>query len=247
MGNPHWKITKIPDKLVNLANMCEHNQRLDTLMAAALTTKQLNKDIDSDPITEELGKEADKVEEQFNCVKSNPLKYATIITRPDGEYLYFDEKAFMNVMRSLPVDLWINGKPPFESPIAARSFGQGIYICPFKKNAIVSSVRCRWDLEFNKIDTFNVEKGWMHPTYVGGIYSLSLGYHPTRCGTKDYKFWTTFGGNPRWEKEDNGVNLEILLGYFEPLVSEAYFPEDTTPSPINSASLYRKKNIPILQ
>ena len=238
------KVEKIPDNFLDFVNQrieSELEKEVNFLMKKAIIT--------SDPkILKEFNKKCsmlDKEEEkQENRVKSNPLKYASMMKYSNGEDLLIDRETFLRIMRHFPLDFWINGKPPYESPIAARLNSNEIIVMPYEENAKITGIHANFsgDLFFAGMNICNEEmvgKCLAHPTYTNGCAGFKLSFNPTKYGTGDYNIKRT---NELITKEnDCGAGLMILLEHVPHFLTENCEYDDV--KMINYQEEQRKKMI----
>jgi len=220
MEKARWNVEKIPDYFLEFINMSVPDPEFDELWRMAIKSKLMSPDGEPDPMIEEqLSKKTNEMDKQENHVKGNPLKYATMVKAEDGTDLYLDRENFLRVMKRFPLNIWINDRPPYESPIAARSFGQKIIVCPFERDAKITAVYSDWrDITFEEINTHN-------PKEEEGIVEISLHYYPTKYGV-DYSH-LDFKNRERTRertttKEDHGLRLELLLKHSPSMLKEEF-------------------------
>jgi hypothetical protein len=144
-------------------------------------------------------KEDDKQENHETC---NPILYATIVKGPKGEDIFLKKESYLQILHKLPVDIWIDGKPPHESPIVARADVGKIIVCPYEPG--------RKDLN-------------SHATFAGGVPGINLQYSPTKYGCRDYKLsdriLETENCYTTGDAIDFSLNIVVLFEHFPRLLT----------------------------
>ena len=194
----------IPHDLLKIINKMPDNPEYEKLLASSFAYEFGL--IDDPEAYSEMMKKLhliwEEQEKQENHRKGNPIMYARINKAPDKTDLYLSTEMFLRVLEKLPLNLWINGGGPYQSPISVVSHVQEIYICPFERNGIVSAMMPNFDdITFRELRRHN-----------SGEQEMELFYHPTKYGIKDYEVTTLDleSGKRIKSKEDNGLVLRVF-------------------------------------
>lgn len=222
MGNTGWNAEKIPDYLLKWVNSRVHDPEEYRLNYLAFATNALFGEPDTDIMKKLYEKDKEK-EKRENHIKGNPLNYATIVRSKDGLDLYLDRKSFLRVMRKFPLNLWINGKPPHESPIAARSFAQEITVCPFEQSGEITYFNPNFsDIISEGMDRYNEKM--CGSAHLNGTPVLKYWFYPTKYGVKKYRHndLNLETGERIISEKDDGLRINLILRHFPLLLTEEF-------------------------
>ncbi|MFC1723362.1 hypothetical protein ACFL0V_04435 [Nanoarchaeota archaeon] len=218
-----WKVDRVPQSYLDFLKVPVVDAQHERLLMEAIINQ-------NDKSLRRLIRYANKQDKPENHVNVNPLEYATMVRDHLGRDIYLDVNVFMAVMRRFPLSIWINGKPPHQSPIAARANGQKIIVGPYEKREIHGIYPAYGMIGFD--DMAMVSEGGVKGSskIVGGqcspipdgIPCISLSYNPTEYGVTHYQH-VGLGSTvetPILSNQDDGISLRILLRHDPKLLEE---------------------------